>query len=63
MQTTQHFLKRSVLSLELHTPVGILETFNNETKKCIIIELKTFETPGFSHYTNVIRCSSPYNLP
>lgn len=37
--------------------------FNNKTKKCIIIELKTFETPGFSHYTNEVRCSSTYNQP
>jgi hypothetical protein len=63
MQTTKHFMKRSVLSLELHTPVGILDSFNNKTKKCIITELKTFETPGFSHYTNEVRCNSTYNLP
>ena len=63
MQNTQHFIKRSVLSLELHTPVGILASFNNKTKKCIIIELKTFETPGFSHYTSEVRCSSTYNQP
>jgi hypothetical protein len=46
MQTTQHFIKRSVPSLQLHTSVGILDTFNNETKKCIITELKLLRSLG-----------------